>query len=154
MIAKHLFTLGFVLFFSCSSNSIQQDGLKLRLIESELHFIGFYSLVSGPSLYFEDPIDDYNGGYKHRVFVSFYGIYSVVFIDKISLNIEGGPEKMFWFRKLNLDPLYSKYSFSEETDHFSILEWIDSDSFTFRISHNDFLGVLKDDGEWLEVKPL
>lgn len=146
---KHFLIIALVILCGCKSS--QHDSIKLRLIDSEVDFIAFYSLVSGPQFFFESVDDFHHAGYGHRVFKSFYEIFSVVFIDRISIDIEGGASEMLWFRELDLEPLYEKYSFYEESDHFVLLEWIDSDSFTFEISDKKFQGVIMEDGKWVEV---
>jgi len=144
----------FILFFSCSSRNSQNEPLKLRLIDAEVDFISFYSLNVGPAA-FHDTITDFrNAGYKHRVFVSVYEIFCVVFIDKISLDTEGGISELLWFRRLDLGAFYTHYSFNEETACFTFIEWTDNDKFLFGIRDRRFMGKIVGNGEWVEVKSM
>lgn len=144
----------FVLVTSCSSRSTQDETLKLRLSETEPDFLGFYSLNSGQAEFYDTITDNYNAGYRYRVFMSIYEIYCVVYIDKTSLDVEGGHTDLLWFRQLDLGALYSRYSFSEEVDCFNFLEWADNNKFLFRIRDRKFLGEIDENGEWLEVRLL
>ena len=151
---RNFLLLFFFLVLSCSSKNIQNETLELRLIEAEIDFLSFYSLNSGQAKFYENITDNYNAGYRYRVFTSLYGIYCVVFIDKISLNVEGGYNELLWFRKLDLGALYSRYSFHEEVDCFNFLEWTENNKFLFRIRERKFLGEIDENGEWLEVRSL
>lgn len=140
------------LFFLLYANySFYHDKLRLGLIDEKPDCLYISEVLVSPSVFYENIIDEYNAGHKYRIIIILSGIYSNVYIDMISLNVEGDVSKQNWSRKIELRKLYKEYSLTEESNHLEVLRWVDNSSFTFELSDIKFIAYIVEGGSAIQV---
>jgi len=137
-----------------SNSCFSQNKLTLRLIDKVPDYISITEVLVSPPVFYENIMDEYNAGHKYRVITTLSGIYGAVYIDRVSLNVEGGVNKQDWSRKIELRKLYEEYSLSEETDNVGMLNWMDNCSFTFELSGLKFAAFIMEEGSIIQVTRL
>jgi hypothetical protein len=125
--------------------------LRLELFDGLPSYIHISEVLVSPSVFYENDKDMNNAGHKHRIIIITSGIYSNVYLDKLSLNVEGDVSKQIWSRRIDLTKLYSEYSLTEESDNFVIFEWVDNASFTFKVSDIMFIAIISEDENTIQV---
>jgi hypothetical protein len=139
----------FVLFYA--NHDFYQEKLRLGLTDEKPDCLYISDVVVSPSVFYENIVDEYNAGFKYRIITILSGIYSIVYIDKLSLNVEGDVSKQHWSRKIELRELYRKYSLTEESNHLEAIRWVDNSSFTFNLSDMNFIAYIVEEGSAIQV---
>lgn len=147
---KKLFVLSLLIVLN--NIIICQTINKLEFKQGVPDYIYISNVYVGSTIYYDEIVDENEGGFRYRVIKIMSGIYSAVYIDKIMVDVEGIEAKQEWSEKINLYPLYKKYLFSEETDHFEFNEWIDYNVFSFYISNYNFIVTISENPTQLNLK--
>lgn len=140
-----------IFFLFYANHDFYQEKLRLGLTDEKPDCLYISDVVVSPSVFYENIVDEYNAGFKYRIITILSGIYSNVYIDKISLNVEGDVSKQLWSRKIELRKLYREYSLTEESNHLEAIRWVDNSSFTFKFSDMNFIAYIVEEGSAIQV---
>ncbi len=127
---KSIMLILIVLSISCSCIGMPK-GLRVQLKEQNANYPSICNIHVAPDHYYENSDDDSNAGMRYRVVVTLSEIYYSLFIEKITIDIEGSPVNIVWSKKIDINSLIEHLGLSQETTMVGKVVFSDYSNFTF-----------------------
>lgn len=140
---KYALILLLLVLFVAKSFS-QNDFMEMKMEIKKPKYISISDVIVAPAFFFESAKSDYYAGYKYRAIVTISEIYASLYIEKITLDIEGSNMEIEWSRKVKILDIFDAYQLSQETTQINDIKWLDVDSFTFLLGDMKFVGKISD----------
>jgi hypothetical protein len=134
-----------IIFLATGVLFSQNDTIEVGFESKKPSYISITDVLVAPGHYFSEPESDYYAGFKYRAIITMSEIYSRLYIEKITLDIEGSTMKILWSKEIDVKTILGFYSLSQETTAIEDFCWQNFNTFRFSIAGMKLGGRLDTD---------